>query len=103
MRAIALDCGVPDASIVLDPSGVSSLATVTAVGAWTRARGPLRVVAVSHAYHLPRVRLEFDREGVAAVTLPARESRTLPLLPWYSIREVAAWWTTWAVRPSRAS
>ncbi len=65
----------------------------------SRANGVASVVAVSHAYHLPRVRLEFDRAGLAAFTVPARETRILAKMPWFAAREVAGWWAAWAVRP----
>ncbi|MCE9636300.1 MAG: YdcF family protein [Planctomycetes bacterium] len=95
MRRLALDCGVPGAAIVLDRDGVSSRATVLDAAGWLRDRGLRRVLAVSHAYHLPRVRLEFDRAGVSAFTVPAREERILAKLPWFAAREVAAWWGAW--------
>ncbi len=99
MRRLALEAGVADASIVTDEAGVRTLATVENAADWARANGVTRVLAVSHAYHLPRVRLEFDRAGVEAFTVPARESRILLKMPWFAAREVAGWWVAWAVRP----
>jgi uncharacterized SAM-binding protein YcdF (DUF218 family) len=96
MRRLAREAGVPDDAIVLDRSGVNSRATVVAAAAWIRARGCRRLLAVSHAYHLPRVRMEFDRAGVDAFTVPAEESRILGKMPWFVAREVAAWWVAWA-------
>lgn len=99
MRRLALEAGVADASIVTDEAGVRTLATVENAAQWARANGVTRVLAVSHAYHLPRVRLEFDRAGVEAFTVPAHESRILLKMPWFAAREVAGWWAAWAVRP----
>lgn len=102
MRRVARAEGVPDAAIVLDPGGVSTRATVTGAAAWLRANDCGRVLAVSHAYHLPRVKLLFEQAGVPSFTVPARESRTVAKEPWFVLREVAAWWVAWAA-PVRAN
>ncbi len=51
-----------------------------------------RVLAVSHAYHLPRVKLAYRRQGWDVYTVPARETRTLRQMPFLTVREVAALW-----------
>ena len=96
MRRVALAEGVPDQAIVLDRSGVSTRATVDDAALWLRRGGLSRVLAVSHGYHLPRVKLLFERAGIAAFTVPARESRAVAKTPWFVAREVAAWWVAWA-------
>lgn len=93
MRAFAVSRGVDPAAIVADPDGTDTAATVRHAAA--RFAGS-RVLVVSHAYHLPRLRLLCDREGLDAATVPARESRMLAKMPWFMAREVAAWWSTWA-------
>jgi vancomycin permeability regulator SanA len=92
MRALALKWGVPDERLVLDRSGVNTRATL----AFTRefvARGEARrVLAVSHFYHLPRIKLESQRLDCEVWTVPAYEVYTLRKLPLLMAREVAALW-----------
>ena len=53
---------------------------------------PGRVLAVSHFYHLPRIKLSYQRQGLEAYTVPARESRWIPKTPYTVGREVLALW-----------
>ena len=53
------------------------------------------LIAVSHAYHLPRIELCYHWAGVDAATVPARESYRLTAMPKYMAREVAAFWVYW--------
>ena len=92
MRRVALEAGVPDAAIVLDPDGVNTRATAINLKALARERGWRRVLAVSHFYHLPRIKMATGRWGLRVYTVPAEETRTLAKLPWYLLREVAALW-----------
>jgi len=57
-----------------------------------RLRGAKRVLAVSHAYHLPRVKMAYRRAGWDVYTVPAEESRPLTQTPYLVAREVAAVW-----------
>jgi hypothetical protein len=50
------------------------------------------VLAVSHFYHLPRIKLAFQREGRDVFTVPAEQTEPLVGLPRYMLREVAALW-----------
>lgn len=92
MRRIALEMGVPDEAMVLDPSGVNTRATVRNTSVMFDRTGVERVLVVSHAYHLPRVKMAYAREGRGVYTVPADESRPLRRLPYYMAREVAALW-----------
>ena len=48
---------------------------------------------MSHAYHLPRVKLAYQRAGWEVFTVPAVETRQLTQKPRLVAREVAAlWW-----------
>ena len=91
MRAIAIAEGVPPEKIVVDRQGLSTRATVgntaSALGC-TRCR----VLAVSHDYHLPRIKLSYQQAGIDAYTVPADETRPLLALPWYMARETLALW-----------
>jgi vancomycin permeability regulator SanA len=90
MARLARDCGVPADAIVIDRDGLDTSHTahnlaVLAPGA--------RVIAVSHGYHLPRVKLALEQAGLRGFTVPARESRTLVKLPYFMAREVVAFWS----------
>lgn len=99
MAALARAEGVPDEAIVRDRDGTNTRATVANVAALLRSRGLHTTLAVSHSYHLPRVKMAFDRAGVGAYTVPARESRPIPRMPWFVGREVVALWGYW-ISPS---
>jgi hypothetical protein len=51
-----------------------------------------RILVVSHFYHLPRVKLAYQRDGWNVYTVPANESYLLGKLPYNMAREVAALW-----------
>lgn len=92
MKARAVAAGVPAAAIVLDEAGVDTAATVRSTAAWAGPRGVRRVLAVSHYYHLPRVKLLFERAGLQTFTVPATMSRRLMKEPWFVAREVLAYY-----------
>jgi vancomycin permeability regulator SanA len=94
MRRLAVAEGVPDGSIVLDPAGTSTRATVVNSLALLGDAAP-RVLVVSQGWHLPRLDLAFERRGARAFTVPAVESRPIAKTPWFVAREVAAWWAEW--------
>jgi uncharacterized SAM-binding protein YcdF (DUF218 family) len=83
MRRLALEAGVPEAALVLDPAGLNTWATLNNV----RER---RIVAVSHYYHLARIKLAAHRLGLACATVPCPMTRRLEREPWYVARECAA-------------
>lgn len=96
MKRLALKFGVPREAIVLDAEGLDTRATARNAARMLGELGCRRVLAVSHAYHLPRVKLAFARAGCEVYTVPARERCTLTLLPYYMARETAAFWYYWA-------
>jgi len=51
-----------------------------------------KILAVSHAYHLPRVKMTFWRNGQEVYTVPARETYTLTKMPYLMAREIVAFW-----------
>ncbi len=83
MRRLALEAGVPEGAIVSDPAGVNTYATVANLR-------QKRVVAVSHYYHLARIKLTASRLGVRCATAPCPMTRRLAREPYYVAREVAA-------------
>lgn len=103
MRRLAVAEGVDPSAIDLDAAGVDSRSTVrnslrTAHSGGVR---PPRFIVVSHAWHLPRLDLAFERRGAVAYTVPAVESRVLVRTPWFIVREVAAFWAEWAFGGAR--
>ena len=95
MRALALAHGVPESALVLDEQGPTTAATVENVAGLAPARGWGRILAVSHDYHLARIRLLGDRAGIVLRTVPAEE--TCPAgWKWAArAREVVAWGAAW--------
>jgi len=91
MRDRALAAGVPASAIILDEEGVNSAATVDNTRAWAHPRGATRVLAVSHYYHLPRVKLLFERAGLRTYTVPAAMKRRLRREPYFLAREMIAY------------
>ena len=92
MRRLALQLGVPDQAITLDRHGMNTQATVNNTISFCRASRLRKVLVVSHFYHLPRVKLTYQRAGWNVYTVPAAHRYILPYLPWYIVREVAALW-----------
>lgn len=92
MRQVAMDAGVPDDAIVLDEAGLNTNATVRNTCAAFESLDARRVLVVSHAYHLPRVKLAYQRAGWEVRTVPARQSRRLRSEPVFVAREVVAVW-----------
>jgi len=44
------------------------------------------------SYHLPRIKLAYQRDGWDVFTVPAKESHLLRQMPYNMAREVAAIW-----------
>jgi len=92
MRHYALTHGVPAEDIYLDNQGVNTEATVRNTAPLFQQWHAHRVLAVSHFYHLPRVKLAYQRAGVEVWTVPARQKRWMGQIPFNLAREVAAFW-----------
>ena len=96
MRDEAVSAGVDPASILVDPSGNTTEATVdnTLVLLTARDGGtvPSRVIAVSQAYHLPRIQLAYANGGIDVLTVPAADPEPIREMPLLALREVPAFW-----------
>ena len=92
MRAMAIKLGIPAQAIILDKDGLSTRATVSNTCAMFKNLGIGRVLAVSHFYHLPRIKMSYQRQGREVYTVPAKESYTLTAMPYFVGREIAALW-----------
>ncbi|HUG91758.1 MAG TPA: YdcF family protein [Planctomycetaceae bacterium] len=98
MRQLALDGGVPAEAIEVDAAGVNTAATVENTARLFGERPSGAVLAVSHFYHLPRIKLCYRRAGLEVYTVPAAQQRPLERQGWCLTHELAAlWW--YYVRP----
>lgn len=92
MRRMAIRFGVSAQDILTDNAGVNTGATVRNTKAMFERLGARKVLVVSHFYHLPRIKLAYQRAGCEVYTVPARESRFLVKMPYFVAREVPALW-----------
>ena len=92
MKNLAIELGVPSHAIILDKQGLNTQSTVDNTCAEFAEMHIKRVLTVSHFYHLPRIKMTYQRNGFNVFTVPAKESRTLIAMPKYILREIAALW-----------
>jgi vancomycin permeability regulator SanA len=92
MRRMALELGVKADDIWLDNAGWNTQATVRNTEAIFSRWQASRILVVSHFYHLPRIKLAYQRDGWEVYTVPAKESYLLRQMPYNMAREVAALW-----------
>jgi uncharacterized SAM-binding protein YcdF (DUF218 family) len=92
MTAMALAAGVKPDDILTDDAGVNTEMTARHATAMLHDLGTHTVLVVSHWYHLPRVKLAFQRQGLDVCTVPATEPIPLSNLPIYVAREIPAFW-----------
>jgi uncharacterized SAM-binding protein YcdF (DUF218 family) len=91
MKRMALDGGVPESALLLDPDGVNSYATLANLK-------DRNVLAVSHYYHLARIKLSARRLGITCATAPCPMSRRLTWEPYFVARECAAFVSYYLLR-----
>jgi uncharacterized SAM-binding protein YcdF (DUF218 family) len=89
---MAVELGVPSEAILLDPLGLNTRATAEETSRMLERIGARNVMAVSHFYHLPRIKMAYHRLGWDVYTVPAEESYTLRAMPVYMLREIAGLW-----------
>lgn len=94
MTDLAVSRGVPREAILCDNEGVNTQASVDNTIPILHGLGarPTRVLVVSHFYHLPRVKMAYQRAGWDIRTVPAKEPWPLRALPYYMAREAVALW-----------
>ena len=92
MRRLALSLQVNDDDIVLDPEGLNTERTVRNSIRICNGLNANRVLAVSHFYHLPRIKLAYQKYGWEVYTVPAKETYFLRQTPYSVAREVVAFW-----------
>jgi len=92
MKRMALQLGVKPRDILVDEGGLNTQATVKDTEAICSRLHFSRILVVSHFYHLPRIKLAYQRDGWEVFTVPAKESYLLRQMPYNIAREVAALW-----------
>lgn len=92
MRDFAIQSGVPRDRILIDEFGLNTDQTVAGTVPVLRRRGFERVLAVSHFYHLPRIKLSYRRAGFDVFTVPATQAFRIPRQELLLVREVVALW-----------
>ncbi len=92
MRRMAIAVGIPDDAILLDRMGLNTDATIANLRQLKTDHHFGRVLAVSHFYHLPRIKMASHQAGFEVYTVPAKESYLLKQMPYFIARETAAIW-----------
>jgi vancomycin permeability regulator SanA len=93
MRRLAVRLGIPDADIILDKQGLNTHATAQNTTRMFPALGAHRVIAVSHFFHLARIKLSYRRAGQEVYTVPVAHPRMHPReYPFLIFRETVAFW-----------
>lgn len=92
MWRMASEAGIPEESVILDAEGLNTRSTARNLARISRERGWTRVLAVSHYYHLPRLKMACRQEGIDVRTVPCRMSRRLVREPYFLARETVAFY-----------
>ena len=92
MSTLAQAAGVPAQAILVDEQGVNTRSSVENTVRLFGEKHFTRVLAVSHFYHVPRIKSAYMQAGVEVYTVPARESYLLTAMPYYVAREAVAIW-----------
>ena len=92
MQRYAVELGVPADRILIDREGLSTRATVNNTLPIIREYQFTRVLAVSNYYHLPRIKLCFQRAGQQVFTVPSGHTFGFRMRPFQLAREVVALW-----------
>ncbi len=67
-RAYLLSVGLPEGAVVPLPAGADTYASMAEVAGWFRGRGSRRVLLVSDAFHMLRLRSLAQRRGLTPLT-----------------------------------
>lgn len=102
MARAAVQMGVRPGDIVLDKHGLNTEHTVKNTRSLFSQMNASRILVVSHGYHLPRIKLAYQRAGIEVYTVPARETYFLRQMPLNVAREVVALWVYY-LRPLAAA
>ena len=92
MKSLAISLGVDEHDILLDKYGLSTEETVQNTATILDSLGAKRIVAVSQDYHLPRIKMTFQRHGLNVYTSPAPDTTGHARSVKQLTREVLAFW-----------
>jgi vancomycin permeability regulator SanA len=92
MRQYAIEQGVPPERILIDEDGWDTDRSVASTVPLCAKLGLARVLAVSHDFHLPRIKLAYARAGRNVFTVPARQRYRLAARWFLLARETVALW-----------
>jgi len=92
MRDMAVKAGIPEEDVIVDSNGVNTGATVRDSIPFFGPEPHPRVLAVSQFYHLPRIKLAYQRAGWDVLTVPAGTSALIRETPYLVAREIPAFW-----------
>ena len=92
MKRMAIQLGIQPRDILVDEGGLNTQATVQDTEAICSRLHYSRILVVSHFYHLPRIKLTYQRDGWDVFTVPAKETYLLRQMPYNMAREIAALW-----------
>jgi uncharacterized SAM-binding protein YcdF (DUF218 family) len=94
MRRLAVSMGVPNSAILLDTGGHNTHATVRDTTAMFTQFHMRRVLVVSHFFHLPRIKMAYQRAGWNIYSVPVdRPQLSNATLHFEEMREVAGLWS----------
>jgi vancomycin permeability regulator SanA len=91
MTRMAIQLGVNPQDILTDRAGLNTQATVKNTERLFSQLDAHNVLVVSHFYHLPRIKMAYQRDGWDVYTVPAKET-SRSATPYMMAREVAAMW-----------
>lgn len=92
MKRLALSLGVDEKDIWLDKGGLSTEETVRNTTLLRDSLGIRSLVAVSQDYHLPRIKMAFQRYGINVYTSPAPDNSGHGSSAKQLARETLAFW-----------
>lgn len=92
MRNFAIAQGIDKKQILVDDNGLNTFETVGNLKQFAGKYKLKSFLAVSHFYHLARIKMTCESAGITAYTVPASQTRTPSGLPFFVVREVFALW-----------
>jgi len=92
MKRLAVEAGVPEDAIILDPTGTNTWLSAVGAARLLRDRDWRTSISVSHYFHLLRIQMSARRAGLATYTSPAPMTRRLVREPYFVLRECAAFY-----------
>jgi vancomycin permeability regulator SanA len=90
MKNFAIKNGIPKNRIILDKDGLNTQKSIKNTLKILKKYKFKTALAISHFYHLPRIKMEYLRHGFNIYTVPAKETYILTKMPFFIAREIAA-------------